>query len=103
MAPQIGHLGVDECHRAPARTFTEAVTAFDCKYMLGLSATPWRRDGLSKLIYRYLGRKVHEIDRQELTDPGQGSMRRNFSCLFIPKLSKLAPKRLFSWLGSWTV
>jgi len=70
VAPQIGHLVVDECHRAPARTFTEAVTAFDCKYMLGLSATPWRRDGLSKLIYWYLGRKVHEIDRQELTAAG---------------------------------
>jgi superfamily II DNA or RNA helicase len=103
VAPYIGHLVVDECHRAPARTFTEAVTAFDCKYMLGLSATPWRRDGLSKLIYWYLGRKVFEIDRQELTDPGSGCMRRNFPCLFIPKLSKLAPKRLFSWLGSWTV
>jgi len=70
VAPYIGHLVVDECHRAPARTFTEAVTAFDCKYMLGLSATPWRRDGLSKLIYWYLGRKVHEIDRQELTAAG---------------------------------
>jgi len=70
VAPHIGHLVVDECHRAPARTFTEAVTAFDCKYMLGLSATPWRRDGLSKLIYWYLGSKVHEIDRQELTAAG---------------------------------
>jgi len=70
VAPQVGFLVVDECHRAPARTFTEAVTAFDCRYMLGLSATPWRRDGLSKLIYWYLGSKVHEIGRQELTAAG---------------------------------
>lgn len=35
----IGHLIVDECHRCPSRTFTDAVTAFDSKYMLGLSAT----------------------------------------------------------------
>ncbi len=34
----IGHLIVDECHRTPSRTFTEAVSAFDCRYMLGLSA-----------------------------------------------------------------
>ena len=31
VAPHIGHLVVDECHRCPSRTFTEAVTAFDCR------------------------------------------------------------------------
>ncbi|MBW1992626.1 MAG: DEAD/DEAH box helicase [Deltaproteobacteria bacterium] len=70
VAPHIGFLIVDECHRTPARTFTEAVTAFDCKYMLGLSATPWRRDGLSRLIYWHLGDKVHEVDKAALVDAG---------------------------------
>jgi superfamily II DNA or RNA helicase len=51
IAPYIGHLIIDECHRTPSRTFTEAVSAVDSKYMLGLSATPYRRDGLSRLIY----------------------------------------------------
>jgi len=45
VAPQIGSLIADECHRCPSRTFTEAVSAFDCRYMLGLSATPWRGMG----------------------------------------------------------
>ena len=53
-----GHIVIDECHRCASRTFTEAVTAFDCKYMLGLSATPYRRDGLTKLIGWHLGRQV---------------------------------------------
>jgi superfamily II DNA or RNA helicase len=70
VAPHIGHLVVDECHRAPARTFTEAITAFDCRYMLGLSATPWRRDKLSRLIYWHLGDKVHEVDKPALVDAG---------------------------------
>jgi len=70
IAPHIGHLIVDECHRAPSRTFTEAVTGFDCRYMTGLSATPWRRDGLSRLIYWYLGDKVHEVDKEALVDAG---------------------------------
>lgn len=69
-APRFGHLIVDECHRIPSRTFTEAVTAFDCKFMLGLSATPWRRDKLSRLIYWHLGDKVHEVDRDRLLDSG---------------------------------
>jgi len=54
----IGHLVIDECHRTPSRTFTEAVNVFDCKFMLGLSATPWRRDGLTRLIGWHLGRKI---------------------------------------------
>ena len=57
----VGHLIVDECHRAPSRTFTEAVSTFDSRFMLGLSATPYRRDGLSRLIYFFLGDPVHSI------------------------------------------
>jgi len=70
VAPVIGHLVVDECHRCPSKIFTEAVTAFDSKYMLGLTATAFRRDGLTKLIYWHLGDRVHTIDRKELTDTG---------------------------------
>jgi superfamily II DNA or RNA helicase len=51
VSPHVGHLIVDECQRVPSRIFTEAVTAFDSKFMLGLSATAWRRDGLSRLIF----------------------------------------------------
>jgi superfamily II DNA or RNA helicase len=69
-APHFGHLVVDECHRVPSRTFTKAVTAFDTKYMLGLSATPWRRDGLSRLIYWYLGDKIHEVEKENLVEAG---------------------------------
>lgn len=68
--PRIGHVVVDECHRAPSRTFTEAVTAFDCRYMLGLSATPWRRDKLSRLIFWHLGDIHHEVDKTGLETRG---------------------------------
>lgn len=70
VAPHVGHLILDECHRAPSRTFTEAATAFDCRYMLGLSATPWRRDGLSRLIFWHLGDVVHKIDKTPLIESG---------------------------------
>ena len=70
IAPQIGHIVVDECHRTPSRTFTDAVTAFDARYMLGLSATPWRRDKLSKLIFWHLGDVQHEIKPEGLEASG---------------------------------
>ena len=66
----IGHLVVDECHRTPSRTFTEAVSAFDCKYILGLSATPWRRDGLSRLIFWHIGDVHHQVDKDALVGNG---------------------------------
>lgn len=62
----IGFLIVDECHRIPAKTFTEAISIFDSKYMLGLSATPYRRDKLTKVIYLHLGDKIFEIDQKSL-------------------------------------
>ncbi len=66
----VGHLIVDECHRTPARTFTQAVSSFDCRYMLGLSATPWRRDKLSRLIFWHIGDVVHEILKEDLIETG---------------------------------
>lgn len=65
-----GHLCVDECHRVPASLFTEVVTAFACRYMLGLSATAFRRDGLTKLIYMHLGDRVHQVDTGHLHATG---------------------------------
>lgn len=70
IAGQVGFILVDESHRCPSRTFTEAVTAFDSKYMLGLSATPFRRDKLSRLIFWHLGDMHHSIDKHHLIEQG---------------------------------
>ncbi len=67
---KIGFLIVDECRRCPSRTFTEAVKNFDCRYMLGLSATPWRRDRLTRVIYFHLGDRVHQVEKAELHEAG---------------------------------
>ena len=70
VSARTGFLVVDECHRCPSRTFTEAVTGFDCRYMLGLSATPYRRDNLSRLIFWHLGDVHHEVARDDLVRSG---------------------------------
>jgi superfamily II DNA or RNA helicase len=70
VSARTGFLVVDECHRCPSRTFTEAVTGFDSRYMLGLSATPYRRDNLSRLIFWHLGDVHHEVARDELVRSG---------------------------------
>jgi len=70
IAEHFGFLIVDECHHCPRRTFTEALSAFDCRYQLGLSATPYRRDGLSRLINYSLGEQVHAVDKNRLIENG---------------------------------
>ena len=70
ISPYIGFLISDEVHRCPSRTFTEAVTSFDSKFMLGLSATLYRRDGLSRLIFWHLGDVVHEVQKDDLLKSG---------------------------------
>jgi superfamily II DNA or RNA helicase len=70
VVPHIGHLICDECHRAPSRMFTEAVSAFDAKYRLGLTATPWRRDKLSKVIFWYVGDVTGRIAKDDLVQAG---------------------------------
>lgn len=63
---QIGFLVVDECHRIPAKTFMEVVKYFDCRFLLGLSATPYRADGLTEVIHFFLGETTYKIDTTEL-------------------------------------
>jgi superfamily II DNA or RNA helicase len=65
-----GQICVDECHRVPAALFTDVVTAFDCRYALGLSATAFRRDGLTNLIHLYLGECVHRVATDDLHASG---------------------------------
>jgi len=69
-AKNVGFLIVDECHRTPSKTFTNAVSAFWSKYMLGLSATPFRRDRLTDLIHWYIGRTSHIVDTNQLVNDG---------------------------------
>ena len=64
----VGLLVVDECHRTPSRTFTQVVSNFDSRYLLGLSSSSQRRDRLSRLIYYYLGDILHQIDSRKATE-----------------------------------
>jgi superfamily II DNA or RNA helicase len=70
VSKRVGHIIVDECHRTPSRTFTDAVTEFDAQFMLGLSATPFRRDNLSNLIFWHLGDVHHSVDKSLLIQEG---------------------------------
>ena len=55
----------DECHHLGAETFSRALLKTGCKYTLGLSATPQRADGLSKVFQWHLGDIVYLIKKRD--------------------------------------
>ncbi|MFT4286086.1 TOTE conflict system archaeo-eukaryotic primase domain-containing protein [Nocardioides sp.] len=62
LAEKLGTYGqviVDECHHVPAAAFETAVRAIPARYWVGLTATPYRRDGLDDLIGFQLGPVRH--------------------------------------------
>lgn len=64
----IGTVVVDESHLTLTSTFSSALLNFQPKYLIGLSATPDRSDGMHKLLYQYFGPKKEFIVRTQVKD-----------------------------------
>jgi superfamily II DNA or RNA helicase len=58
---KIGLVIVDELHQIMAESLSNALFYVSPRYLIGLSATPYRTDGLDPLIYFYFGE--HKIIR----------------------------------------
>jgi superfamily II DNA or RNA helicase len=59
---------VDECHHISAEIFSRALPKITAPIMLGLTATPNRKDGLRKVFEWFLGKPVFEIKKRTDTD-----------------------------------
>jgi superfamily II DNA or RNA helicase len=58
-----GFIIVDECHHIGAVFFEHVLTQVKAKYVLGLTATPYRRDGHQPIIHMQCGPVIHQIKR----------------------------------------
>jgi superfamily II DNA or RNA helicase len=56
---------IDEVHRIGSEEFSKTLTKVVTKYMLGISATVERKDGLTDILYMYIGPKVYEEERKD--------------------------------------
>lgn len=59
----IGCLIVDEAHHICARAFSQFLFKLCPRHTYGLSATPDRKDGLTRLLYWFLGPQFYAIER----------------------------------------
>lgn len=66
----IGNLILDEVHRLPANTMYDVVRFFKGEYIQGLSATPYRLDGLTNVIKWFSGPIRYDIDLASLIKQG---------------------------------
>jgi len=60
---------VDECHHIASEVFVQAFPKITSKHMLGLSATPDRKDGLMYVIEWFLGPILFKSESADKEDP----------------------------------
>ena len=60
-----GLIVIDECHHLPAFSFENAVRHAPARHFLGLTATPYRRDGLQEIVTMQCGPIRHQIASSE--------------------------------------
>lgn len=61
---KFGTVIIDEAHHMSAPVFSRALRCLPAQYILGLSATPDRKDGMTCLLYYSMGPVAHRIERK---------------------------------------
>jgi len=61
---------LDEAHHAPAESFLGVLMGLPCRYVLGLTATPEREDGMTPLLWQAFGGIAYQATRDQLIDVG---------------------------------
>ena len=64
----IGTLIVDEAHHICAKVFSQSLFKMCPKHIFGLSATPIRKDGLTKVLHWFMGPTFFAVERENQQD-----------------------------------
>jgi superfamily II DNA or RNA helicase len=57
-----GQIVIDECHHVPAVSFESVLKRIEARHFLGLTATPYRKDGLERIITMQCGPVLHTME-----------------------------------------
>lgn len=91
IAEKYSQIIVDECHHIPATSFEAILKQLPARYVLGLSATPYRKDGLEKIMFLQCGPVCHEIKPSEVSElPKEVSIFETF-LVFPEELGRQPP------------
>jgi superfamily II DNA or RNA helicase len=70
LSDYFGLIIVDEVHHSPADQMSKVISRFNAHYKYGITATPYRSDGLETLMFQHFGDILATIDRKQLRDAG---------------------------------
>lgn len=79
LVAQYGHVVVDECHHVPAFSFEQVLKRVRARYVLGLTATPIRKDGHHPIVVMHCGAILFR------ESPRKAATARPFEHLVIPR------------------
>ncbi len=78
---EYGHVIVDECHHLSAVTFEKVMREVKARYIVGLTATPTRKDGHHPIIYMQCGAIRYRMSARTMTEATP------FEHVVIPRLT----------------
>jgi superfamily II DNA or RNA helicase len=76
-----GHIIVDECHHLSAVTFEKVMRETKAKYVIGLTATPTRKDGHHPIMYMQCGPARFSMSARAMNDTNP------FEHVVIPRIT----------------
>jgi superfamily II DNA or RNA helicase len=102
LVAEYGHVVVDECHHIPAFTFEQVLKQVKARFILGLTATPVRKDGNHPIIMMQCGPiRVRFGAKQHLASGiQQHVVIPRFTSFDAPNPNDLSIQELFSLLAS---
>lgn len=88
---RFGFILADECHRSI--TWADVLVEFKAKYAMGMSATPYRADGLGDAIFAIIGPNRHKVDSKKLRKTG---------AVLVPTIYKLRSSFDYMFLNDYS-
>jgi superfamily II DNA or RNA helicase len=98
---EYGQVIVDECHHISAFTFEQVMRQVKAKYIVGLTATPTRKDGHHPIIYMQCGPVRFNMSARTMTDttPFEHKVtRRHTEFRMAPELAEITIQDVYSAL-----
>ena len=94
-----GHVIVDECHHIGAASFEGILKRVKAKYVLGLTATPFRRDGQQPIIFMQCG-PIRHTAAKAASAPHDLVVVPNMLATLIALQSDAGIQEVFSYLAN---
>jgi superfamily II DNA or RNA helicase len=92
------HVIIDECHHVPAASFEAVMKQCEARHILGLTATPTRKDGLQKILFLQCGPVRHRVDFDHAADHSRIAIVREIHLMAPPGKDRLPLHQLWKWL-----